>query len=76
MIAPAGTARMEEDSLPDWWQPGAMALLVVDLQQGTCGDAQPQQRPAFDAQFRAHTCRLPNAPWRRRAGAGWRCSTP
>ncbi|MFW6732427.1 MAG: cysteine hydrolase family protein [Synechococcus sp.] len=46
---------MEEDSLPDWWQPGAMALLVVDLQQGTCGDAQPQQRPAFDAQFRAHT---------------------
>lgn len=68
MIALAGTARIgameeahmeealiEEDSLPDWWQPGAMALLLVDLQQGTCGDAQPQQRPAFDAQFRAHT---------------------
>ncbi|MCX5939917.1 MAG: cysteine hydrolase [Cyanobium sp. LacPavin_0818_WC50_MAG_67_9] len=32
-----------------------MALLLVDLQQGTCGDAQPQVRPAFDAQFRAHT---------------------
>ncbi len=32
-----------------------MALLLVDLQQGTCGDAQPQPRPAFDAQFRAHT---------------------
>ena len=60
MIVTAGTIRMEEahmeeDSLPDWWQPGAMALLLVDLQQGTCGDAQPQPRPAFDAQFRAHT---------------------
>lgn len=40
---------------PDWLQPGAMALLLVDLQQGTCGDAQPRSRPAFDDQFRAHT---------------------
>lgn len=32
-----------------------MALLLVDLQLGTCGDAQPRPRPAFDAQFRAHT---------------------
>jgi nicotinamidase-related amidase len=48
-------ARREEESLPDWWQPGVMALLLVDLQQGTCGDAQPQPRPAFDDQFRAHT---------------------
>jgi nicotinamidase-related amidase len=65
MIARAGAVRMKEvhmeearskeDSLPDWWQPGAMALLLVDLQQGTCGDAQPQSRPTFDAQFRAHT---------------------
>jgi nicotinamidase-related amidase len=65
MIAPVGTvrmekaqmeeARLEEDSLPDWWQPGVMALLLVDLQQGTCGDAQQQPRPAFDDQFRAHT---------------------
>ena len=55
MIAPAGAARMELDPLRAWWQPGAMALLLVDLQQGTCGDAQPQVRPAFDAQFRAHT---------------------
>jgi nicotinamidase-related amidase len=32
-----------------------MALLLVDLQQGTCGDAQPQLRPSFDQQFRHHT---------------------
>ncbi|MFM1797857.1 MAG: hypothetical protein RLZZ117_135 [Cyanobacteriota bacterium] len=48
-------ARLELDALPAWWQPGAMALLLVDLQQGTCGDAQPQQRPAFDSRFRSHT---------------------
>lgn len=46
---------MELDPLPTWWQPGAMALLLVDLQQGTCGDAQPRPRPAFDGQFRTHT---------------------
>lgn len=40
---------------PEWWQPGTMALLLVDLQQGTCGDAQPQPRPSFDQQFRQHT---------------------
>lgn len=51
MIAPAGTARMEEARM----EADPMALLLVDLQQGTCGDAQPQQRPDFDAQFRAHT---------------------
>ena len=67
MIAPAGAARMELDPLATWWQPGAMALLLVDLQQGTCGDAQPRSRPAFDAQFRAHT--LPAAPARPRGGA-------
>ena len=60
MIAPAGVARMEEapmelDPLPTWWQPGAMALLLVDLQQGTCGDTQPRPRPAFDRQFRTYT---------------------
>lgn len=60
MIAMAGQPRMQEArlppaALPDWWDPGAMALLLVDLQQGTCGDAQPRPRPAFDAQFRAHT---------------------
>ncbi|MFM7653207.1 MAG: cysteine hydrolase family protein [Vulcanococcus sp.] len=43
------------DPLPAWWEPGAIALLLVDLQQGTCGDAQPRPRPAFDTQFRAHT---------------------
>lgn len=42
-------------ALPDWLQPGAMALLLVDLQQGTCGDAQPRPRPDFDQHFRAHT---------------------
>jgi nicotinamidase-related amidase len=60
MIAMAGQPRMQKArlppaALPDWWDPGAMALLLVDLQQGTCGDAQPRPRPAFDAQFRAHT---------------------
>jgi len=46
---------MELDPLPSWWQPGAMALLLMDLQQGTCGDAQPRPRPAFDRQFRTYT---------------------
>ena len=60
MIAPAGEPRMQKartppTALPPWWDPGAMALLLVDLQQGTCGDAQPRPRPAFDVQFRAHT---------------------
>jgi nicotinamidase-related amidase len=60
MIAMTGDERMEAarkelDALPPWWQPGAMALLLVDLQQGTCGDAQPLARPAFDQRFRAHT---------------------
>ncbi|MCP9851244.1 cysteine hydrolase [Cyanobium sp. Morenito 9A2] len=32
-----------------------MALLLVDLQQGTCGDAQPLPRPAFDQLFRSRT---------------------
>ena len=32
-----------------------MALLLVDLQQGTCGDAQPRERPEFDRQFRQRT---------------------
>ena len=32
-----------------------MALLLVDLQQGTCGDAQPQPRPGFDGRFRDHS---------------------
>ena len=44
MIALAGAARMEAapmepDPLPAWWQPGAMALLLVDLQQGTLAAA-------------------------------------
>jgi nicotinamidase-related amidase len=32
-----------------------MALLLVDLQQGTCGDAQPLPQPAFNQVFRHHT---------------------
>lgn len=32
-----------------------MALLLVDLQHGTCGDAQPRPRPDFDRRFRAVT---------------------
>ena len=39
MIAMAIAVGMESCSPPGWWQPGAMALLLVDLQQGSCGDA-------------------------------------
>ncbi|MEB3261825.1 MAG: isochorismatase family cysteine hydrolase [Cyanobacteriota bacterium] len=39
----------------EWMQPGAMALLLVDLQQGTCGDAQPSRTPGFDRCFRERT---------------------
>lgn len=56
MIATATRRRMMAHTLlPDWWQSGAMALLLVDLQQGTCGDAQPMPRPSFDQHFRDHT---------------------
>ena len=55
MINPVGDPGMHCAPLPAWWQPGATALLLVDLQQGTCGDAQPRPRPAFDQQFRDHT---------------------
>ncbi len=43
----------------EWFHPGATALLLVDLQQGTCGDAQARPSPEFDARFAAAT--LPNA---------------
>ena len=36
-------------------EPQHTALLLVDLQQGTCGDAQSQHRPGFDHQFRSAT---------------------
>jgi len=39
----------------EWFHPGATALLLVDLQQGTCGDAQPRPSPAFDVRFAAAT---------------------
>lgn len=55
MIAMAVATGMESCSPPGWWRPGATALLLVDLQQGTCGDAQPCPRPSFDQQFRADT---------------------
>lgn len=55
MIAAALPARIPLDAPPDWLQPGAMALLLVDLQHGTCGEAQPRPRPDFDRRFRAHT---------------------
>jgi nicotinamidase-related amidase len=54
-VARMEAARVEPDSLPVWWQSGAIALLLVDLQQGTCGDEQPHPRQAFDEEFRAHT---------------------
>jgi nicotinamidase-related amidase len=46
---------MAPDSEADWWEPGATALLLVDLQQGTCGDAQPKALPAFDQRFKKAT---------------------
>jgi hypothetical protein len=51
-----------------------MALLLVDLQQGTCGDAQPRVRPAFDQHFQEHTlpATIGGEPWRRRGRRGWR----
>ena len=55
MIAKTERGCMNHCSTPEWWQPGAMALLLVDIQQGTCGDAQPSPRPAFDQQFRHYT---------------------
>jgi nicotinamidase-related amidase len=36
-------------------QPQHTALLLVDLQQGTCGDCQSQHRPGFEDQFRSAT---------------------
>lgn len=55
MIAAVSVAGIPLDASCDWLQPGAMALLLVDLQHGTCGDAQPRSRPDFDRRFRAHT---------------------
>lgn len=46
---------MNSRESPHWWQPGATGLLLVDLQQGTCGDAQPVTRPSFDRLFRSRT---------------------
>jgi len=53
VAVPAGCIPL--DASPDWLQPGAMALLLVDLQHGTCGDAQPRQRLDFDRRFRVVT---------------------
>lgn len=50
---------MPPSSPSEWFHPGATALLLVDLQQGTCGDAQPRPDPDFDRRFAAAT--LPNA---------------
>ncbi|WP_254945034.1 cysteine hydrolase family protein [Cyanobium sp. AMD-g] len=59
MIGRIAAARMPSCSPADWLQPGGTALLLVDLQQGTCGDAQPRSDADFDRRFRATT--LPNA---------------
>jgi nicotinamidase-related amidase len=59
MIGRIAAVRMPSSSPAEWLHPGATALLLVDLQQGTCGDAQPRPDPDFDARFRAAT--LPNA---------------
>ncbi len=49
---------MPSSSPAEWLHPGGTALLLVDLQQGTCGDAQPRPDPGFDRRFAATT--LPN----------------
>ncbi len=46
---------MASSSPEPWLHPGTTALLLVDLQQGTCGDAQPRPQPDFDRRFRATT---------------------
>jgi nicotinamidase-related amidase len=46
---------MPSCSPAEWLHPGGTALLLVDLQQGTCGDAQPRPEPDFDRRFRATT---------------------
>ena len=55
MIAAASLARIPLDASPDWLLPSGMALMLVDLQHGTCGDAQPHPRPDFDRRFRTAT---------------------
>ena len=55
MLTQNSVVEMAPDSEADWWQPGATALLLVDLQQGTCGDAQPKALPAFDQRFKEAT---------------------
>ncbi|WP_216912692.1 MULTISPECIES: isochorismatase family cysteine hydrolase [unclassified Synechococcus] len=50
---------MPSSSPAEWLHPGGTALLLVDLQQGTCGDAQSRPDADFDRLFRATT--LPNA---------------
>ncbi|MFN7899294.1 MAG: isochorismatase family cysteine hydrolase [Synechococcaceae cyanobacterium] len=60
MLALVRVSCMKSCELPRRWQLGAPGLLLVDLQQGTCGDAQPVPRPSLDRLFRSHT--LPAAP--------------
>ena len=55
MVAVVPRARIPLPISPDWLQPGGMALLLVDLHHGTCADAQPRSRPAFDRRFRTTT---------------------
>jgi nicotinamidase-related amidase len=55
MIGRIAAARMPPSSPSEWFRPKATALLLVDLQQGTCGDAQPRPDPDFDRRFRAVT---------------------
>ena len=38
--------------------PRRTALLLVDLQEGTCGRAQPRPRPAFDGLFQRQSLAL------------------
>ncbi len=55
MIERIAAACMPPCSPAPWFHPGATALLLVDLLQGTCGDAQPRPSPDFDRRFRATT---------------------
>ncbi len=59
MIGRIAATCMPSSSPAEWLHPGGTALLLVDLQQGTCGDAQSRPDADFDRLFRATT--LPNA---------------
>jgi len=47
--------RMPVVAAPEWFKPNNLALLLVDLQEGTCGASMAESHPEFDQQFQACT---------------------